>query len=245
MATRIDTSVISDEEYTRLLDEYADAPNPVLAERYGVKVSWLEFLARRHGLKKSNPGLPPITPGDRFGLLRVVEKTDVKFKRDAVFLCECECGKAVRVKSQNLRKGKTTSCAACEPGPTVGREHHRRTGFGEIGGSMWSRIKGHARERGIAFELTVEYAYRLFLAQSRRCALTGFEIAFPVRFKDTSGGTASLDRVDSSRGYVEGNVQWTHKIANFMKGVLSQEEFIRFCHAVAQRQPLPNLPEGQ
>jgi hypothetical protein len=42
-----------------------------------------------------------------------------------------------------------------------------------------------------------------------------------------------LDRVDSSKGYIEGNVQWVHKTINLMKQSFNQKEFIHFCKLVA------------
>jgi hypothetical protein len=48
-----------------------------------------------------------------------------------------------------------------------------------------------------------------------------------------STGTASLDRIDSSKGYEEGNIQWVHKHINFMKRTYSQEYFIDMCKKVA------------
>lgn len=53
--------------------------------------------------------------------------------------------------------------------------------------------------------------------------------------KQREEGTASLDRIDSSRGYVEGNVQWVHKDVNFMKQALSQERFVELCTLVAEK----------
>lgn len=40
-----------------------------------------------------------------------------------------------------------------------------------------------------------------------------------------SFGTASLDRIDSTKGYVEENVQWVHKDVNFMKSNLTEQRF--------------------
>lgn len=59
--------------------------------------------------------------------------------------------------------------------------------------------------------------------------------------------TASLDRIDSAKGYVEGNVQWVHKRINLMKGTLSEKDFIAFCQMVvtygrASPNPLPAQP---
>jgi hypothetical protein len=47
--------------------------------------------------------------------------------------------------------------------------------------------------------------------------------------------TASLDRIDSSLGYVWGNVQWVHSVINDLKSNMAQEEFISWCQKVAAK----------
>lgn len=42
----------------------------------------------------------------------------------------------------------------------------------------------------------------------------------------------SKDRIDSNKGYVEGNVQWVCKEINFMKHALSESRFIELCKLV-------------
>jgi hypothetical protein len=39
--------------------------------------------------------------------------------------------------------------------------------------------------------------------------------------------------IDSSKGYIEGNIQWVHKDINNMKWDFTQEEFINYCKLVA------------
>ena len=46
--------------------------------------------------------------------------------------------------------------------------------------------------------------------------------------------TGRLDRIDSKKGYVPGNVQWVYKPVNMMKWKLSQKEFIHICHLVTE-----------
>lgn len=46
----------------------------------------------------------------------------------------------------------------------------------------------------------------------------------------------SLDRIDSNKGYVEGNVQWVHKDVNMMKQSYSNERFIGICCMIALHQ---------
>lgn len=79
-----------------------------------------------------------------------------------------------------------------------------------------------ASRRGLIVSVTNEYAVSLF---EGRCALTGVPIELNV--------TASLDRIDSSLGYIEGNLQWLHKDINRMKSDWNQNDFIEMCRRVA------------
>lgn len=99
-----------------------------------------------------------------------------------------------------------------------------------INPEYWSWIIKSAKERSLEFNITKEYALNLFFQQNEICKLSGIEIKMCSRYL---GRTASLDRIDNSKGYIEGNVQWVHKEINRMKGTLSDEEFIEFCTKVA------------
>ena len=50
----------------------------------------------------------------------------------------------------------------------------------------------------------------------------------------------SIDRIDSSKDYVEGNLQWTTYIANVSKHTMTMEQLYDFCKKVlnhANQQP--------
>lgn len=79
--------------------------------------------------------------------------------------------------------------------------------------------------------MTVQDAWKLFEKQNRKCALTGEELTFSKKNNEYDG-TASLDRIDSSKGYTLDNVQWVHKKINMMKWDLKQDEFISWCKKV-------------
>lgn len=104
---------------------------------------------------------------------------------------------------------------------------------------FWSRIKYMARERNLDLTITAKHAYDLFVKQGGLCALTKWPLKFPDPVKNKKGSstpncTASLDRIDSAKGYTPGNIQWVHKDVNRMKNVYSQEYFISMCAAVSQ-----------
>ena len=62
------------------------------------------------------------------------------------------------------------------------------------------------------------------------CALTGWEIDMSY-----SNDTASLDRIESSKGYTKGNIQWVHSMVNMCKNKYSQDKFIEMCQAIADK----------
>lgn len=52
----------------------------------------------------------PIEKGEPFGALRAVERVGTNARRQAVWLCECECGKSCEAPAPDLRYGTITSC---------------------------------------------------------------------------------------------------------------------------------------
>lgn len=91
----------------------------------------------------------------------------------------------------------------------------------------FNRFFKTAKSRGLVWDLTEEQMYKSYTGF---CALTGWEINIGY-----TNSTASLDRIDSNLGYVEGNIQWVHKLVNMMKNKYSQEQFIEVCKAVANK----------
>ncbi len=151
---------------------------------------------------------------------------------NTTWICqETETGIEKPVLTKHLLKGTTKSFSF---GAKRGDAHSQWTGCGQISGNFWHSVVRHALSRKLALEVTIEDAWALFMAQENKCALSGVDIYFPA----TGGSpqTASFDRIDSSKGYVPGNVQWVHKRINWMKNRFSEEEFIFFCKAVAAHQ---------
>lgn len=99
--------------------------------------------------------------------------------------------------------------------------------------SVFNNIVRSAKRKNIVFNITIEYIYDLFLKQNRRCYLTGIKLILPKNNRDKSA-TASLDRINSQKGYIKGNLGWCHKEINMMKHTRNKEEFIKFCKLVAE-----------
>ena len=145
------------------------------------------------------------------------------------YKCRCTCGLIKNIFRSTLINGDSKGCRKC---------NSRKTYCGDISMNRFYHIKRGARIRNIVFDISVEYIWRLFLKQNKQCALTGL----PIMFADTCREdkymvTASLDRIDNEKGYVEGNVQWLHKDINIMKQKFTQEKFIQYCNMISQKHP--------
>jgi hypothetical protein len=113
-------------------------------------------------------------------------------------------------------------------------KHPNWQGYGEISGSFYADIKRKAKKRGVKFKVSIKYLWILYLKQRRKCALSGVSILLPVNSKTNRNHTASLDRINSSKGYVLGNVQWTHKDVNLIKWHFDQKYFLTLCRQIVK-----------
>jgi hypothetical protein len=153
--------------------------------------------------------------GHLYNSLKVLEFSHTDKLGHKIWKCECCCGKLCLQPSRYL--GKTKSCG-CQ------RRSKNIKGEGEIYGSLFSGMRFAAKRRRIVFDVSPKFLWQLFLKQERKCALSDLPLDFG-RGKRGLFRTASLDRIDSSKGYTEDNVQWVHRQVNVMKHELSYQEF--------------------
>lgn len=105
----------------------------------------------------------------------------------------------------------------------------RRKGHAFIPAIIWNGILIRAKKSGHDVNIDCDYIYSLFLKQNCKCALTGWNITFSKNKKEN---TASVDRIDSYKGYIVGNIQITHKSVNKCKLNYHQKLFFEICKAV-------------
>lgn len=92
-----------------------------------------------------------------------------------------------------------------------------------------------ARNRFKECNLTLEYLQELWESQNHICPYTGLELVLPSYTKKVSiENRASLDRIDSSKGYVIGNVQFVSTPINFLKGTMSDTQTKEYLKKIAQ-----------
>ena len=147
----------------------------------------------------------------------------------------CDCGYSAAVSCYAVAKGTSRGCLECDQKKRSGNGNHTWRGFGEVPGSFTQRFKRKCKEKEWVWEVTAENIHNIFINQNKKCALTGLEISFENLNEEKFGYscTASLDRIDSKKGYTLDNIQVVHKDINIMKNQYPQEYFIQMCKLVA------------
>lgn len=158
------------------------------------------------------------------GLMTIIDVTDkrVLWKNGKSFSyrykLKCVCGNVV----ERPISGWTYSCGCIERDPN-------HEGNDRIAAYIKTTRNG-AYKRGLTFEVTRSDLVDLLIKQDYKCTYTDLPLTFGSREKRT----ASLDRIDSNKGYIKGNVHWVHKKVNTIKWDLGEEEFIQMCKLVAK-----------
>lgn len=91
---------------------------------------------------------------------------------------------------------------------------------------IWYRAKDNSQKHKREFDIEVED-----IIIPTHCPYLGIELIFDVNHHN-SPNYFSIDRIDSSKGYVKGNVQVISHLANSMKNKATKEEIITFSQNV-------------
>lgn len=173
--------------------------------------------------------------GQKFNMLTVIERASSSRQGSSTWKCMCDCGKEITASSDHLTRKKNPIMGCGCQRFKRGNGKPQWNGYEGISGGWWfnhvTKERTQTSRPKVPVTITKEYAWDLFISQDKKCSLSGVDI---VIAGESKYNTASIDRIDSSKGYEEGNIQWVHKHVNFMKRTYSQEYFIEMCKKIAQ-----------
>lgn len=167
--------------------------------------------------------------GQRFGCITVVSKSfppDGQYSQQARWwLIKCDCGHRKVVYSNELVGRKWISCGHDCKFPRI-----NELPFGESEKrAQYSKTKDEAIKNGYIFELTID---QFHLVVSEPCAYCGVANSkklglnrnkkHPNRHVYKCNG---IDRIDSSKGYVDGNCASACKYCNWAKNSQTVDQF--------------------
>lgn len=166
--------------------------------------------------------------GQKFGRLTVIAFAGKNKRGQSLWSVRCECHQEKVVIGYSLRTGGTKSCGCGHP-------DYMKQALGKckgaLRGSLWCRIKSNAKSRNIKVTITQQDAADMFESQRGICALSGEPLILDAPLNKQ---TASLDRIDSSKGYEANNIQWIHKEVNKMKNNLPEKELFAWIEKIAR-----------
>lgn len=210
-----------------------------VAKKYRVTATRVRRLLKLFKIKAREKYKLKDMLGKRFDRLLVVryvpiyERKNIKSTR-AHWECLCDCGNRIIIATTSLNKKLTKSCGCL-------KKELSWNGEGELCGVYVHRIKLGAKKRNLEYKLSNQYLWNLFLTQDRRCALSGIKLEMKSDYtRNFKLHTASLDRINNDKGYVEGNVRWVHKRLNMMRTNMTDSDFIFFCKAVGDYNAVSN-----
>ena len=168
-----------------------------------------------------------------------------------------ECGKEFERRTTEIERSKrlkrpmfcTKSCAVSRGNRvtrrgttaylTKGRARDEFSPFRWFMARVRNRVEDRFGHRGKEQNLNLVYLKSLWETQQGKCPFTGWDMELPTTTGTWSGDSsprrASLDRIDSSQGYVQGNVRFICVIANYAKNGFDDKALIEFCQATVAR----------
>lgn len=182
------------------------------------------------------------------------EYSSSKRKENKIYACRCACNRIVslrrrlitgKLQETSYKRKSKLACKVCTIATNWEKNHPNRyqskqphlqvyyrpefEGYGDITAGWWRDLIRSAEKRSREFNIRPEYVQALYDAQNKKCALSGYDIVLSSNHEKS---TASVDRIDNDKGYIEGNLQLVHLYVNRAKHTLSQEEYIRLCEKV-------------
>lgn len=166
--------------------------------------------------------------GKKYFKLEVIKFDGLDRHGKSKWLCLCECGNTKSISIGSLNRKLTRSCGC------ISKNIKRIKSYKDIPHQWFRRLFNQATTRDYEFKITIKDIWDQYEKQDKKCYYTRTNVNF---HSDMSNKphlcTASIDRIDSNRGYTKDNIVICHKMVNLSKSFLSKEEFIKMCNLIA------------
>jgi len=166
--------------------------------------------------------------------------------------CGKKFDKIAKEYRRQLKKGNTRffcslNCSAIknnEENPRPGNlKNLRPSKKDEYTPFRWFVLRARYRDgkKHYGCDITAEYIKDLWEKQKGICPITGWNLILPdgtdKAWKNASPANASLDRIDNTKGYIQGNVRFVAVMANLARQIFTDEQLIDFCQSVVSAHP--------
>jgi hypothetical protein len=150
-----------------------------------------------------------------------------KIKHSPEFKLSRKLYAAKRYKENSIRL-KAQSTAWAEANPIRVREIATKSRLKSLLLHIYRNIRKRAKKAGLEFNIELTD-----LALPEICPI--FKVPFNLQAsKGNTDFSPSVDRIDSSKGYIKGNIQIISKLANCMKWTATEEQLRTFCKGMVE-----------
>lgn len=165
-----------------------------------------------------------LIPGFKRGQLKVLASPET-MKGTTYVLCECDCGVVKYIRSYDIRRGDgqhNVTCGHTKNLPNFGAQKNR----------IYNEYKKSAKKKGLEFNIPKPHFLKLL---EQNCFYCNVEPSNTYKTKSDEKEDFKyngLDRVDSTKGYIIGNVRPSCASCNKAKLVMSQTDFFEWVKTV-------------
>ena len=170
--------------------------------------------------------------------------------------CGCEFDKAISEIKRSEEKGMKHFCSRTCVGKHSGKWYNPNAIYYDISNhsnnshDKYTKFRYHFRNikrRNKEVNITMDDMIEVWEKQGGICPFTGVKLILNSYSKivDSVLLAASLDRIDSSKGYIKGNIRWVSRGINLMKSNKSDEEVWEICKMIYENYKKINHPEEQ
>lgn len=137
----------------------------------------------------------------------------------------CTCGQFFSLSRENVMKHMNGKYIKTKLSCGCARKNEISKYFSD---AMLTILRGRAKMKDMEFDIDIFYLDKLYEIQEGKCIYTGEILTIPNKnyFRGTTGFNVSIDRIDSSKGYIRGNIVLCTKDINFFKFIYSYEEML-------------------
>lgn len=148
--------------------------------------------------------------------------------------CHCICGRTSRTEFLNRFKS-ASQCFLCKQ-DSVRAKANERSKSKDLYRVVYSEYKSRAKLKNIDFQLEYDTDFiELIIGTCYYCATPPWRI---VKYKLGIAVVTGIDRLDSTLGYVKGNVVSCCQFCNMMKRNMQPEHFIYHANLIAENHPV-------
>lgn len=97
-------------------------------------------------------------------------------------------------------------------------------------------------KRDKELNISIEYLKEIWEKQEGVCPYLGIKLNINTygKIKKDPVTSASLDRIDSSKGYIKGNIQWISRSMNYLKNDMTNQQVLEVIELIYKQRKGPN-----